>query len=343
MFLLVWLLPAVVGARATSFDTLGLRPTADFGPYFTLGTADFLAPRQWAAGFFLDYARNTLTAFNAAGARQPVVRDLLGGHLAASYGALDWLELGVNPNIALHEKFFDPATGLSSDRLRLGDIRFNAKLGILSKQDYPVGLAFIPYLDLPTGSGSSFVGSNSFAGGGNFALETRRIEERLTFALNLGYHARDRVLVLGTPIDDLVTFGFGANFLVMHWLELVSEFRGGTMVSDFGNSAGTPFEGGGGIRFFLDRDRRWQVTTGIGLGVGSGLGNPSIRGLAGIAYTPARPVKGVEFQEKVQEVFQVYELENVDEMEELRQKCPEKSLFNPKTDDVRCIKFYLRQ
>ena len=342
MLLLVLFLPAVVGARATSFDTLGLRPTADFGPYFTLGTADLLTPRQWAAGFFLDYARNTLTGINA-GARQSVVRDLLGGHLAASYGVLDWLELGVNPNIALYEKFFDPVTGQGSNRIRLGDMRFNAKLGILSKQDHPIGLAFIPYLDLPTGSGSSFVGNNSFAGGGSFALETRRLEERLTFAWNLGYHARDRVLVLGTPYDDLLTFGFGANFLVMHWLELVAEFHGGTMVSDFGNGAGTPFEGGGGIRFFLDPDRRWQVTTGISLGVGSGLGNPSIRGLAGIAYTPARRVKGVEFQESVQEVFQVYELENVDEMEELRQKCPDKRDFDPKTHDVRCIKFYLRQ
>jgi len=328
--------------RATSFDTLSFRPATDHGLYLGLHGADVLKPYEWTAGFHLDYARSPLTQLLSDGTRRPIVRDIVGGHLSASFGILEWFELGLNPNFALLEKFFDPVTGDGSTRARMGDTRFSAKFSLLPRTKSWVGVSFAPYIDLPTGSGASFVGNNSFAGGGTVALETRQFEDRLTFALNLGYYTRDRVSVSGTPFDDLVTFGFGGNFVIVKWLELIADFRGGTMVSGLATT-GTPFEGGGGPRFFLDKDRRWQITTAVAAGVGKGLGNPSVRGIIGVAFTPPRPVRGVELQESAREAFEIYELKEVDELKELRQTCPAKEHFNPKRHDPRCVKVYLSQ
>lgn len=343
LILLFLAVPRELFCRATSFDALSYRPDPAQGLYLTTGGTDLLGKYQWTAGFHLDYAREPLSAVAAGGGTSPVVRDLFGGHLSGAVGLLDWLEVGLNPNVALVEKFFDPVTGAASTRLRLGDTQLRAKFRILSRERWPVGIALIPYVDFPSGSGASFVGNNSFAGGGQVAVETKRLEERLTFAMNLGYYFRDGVSVIGTPFDDLLTFSTAGNFLVTRWMELIAEFRGGTTVSDLFASTGTPFEGGGGAKYFIGRDRRWQVTTAVAAGVGSGLGNPSVRGVVGIAYTPPRPVRGVELQESVKGAFQVYELEDVDEMEELKKKCPEKKNFNPERDDPRCVKLYLRQ
>lgn len=353
-------LPISASARTTSFDTLNYRPATEQGLYLTLYGTDSLEPYQWTGGFLLDYARSPLSQADENGNREPIVRDLLGGHATGAVGILPWLELGLNPNFVLMEKFFDPTTRAESTRLRMGETRFNAKFQILNKKDRPIGLAFIPYLDIPTGSGASFVGNNSFAGGGNFAVETNRIEERLSFALNLGYYTRDRVLVLQTPFDDLLTFGAAGNFLVVRWMELVAEFHGGTMVSDPLEGAGSPFEGGGGAKFLFGPDRRWQLIVGVSSGIGSGLGNPTVRGMAGLSYTPARPVRGVELQESVTDAFTVFELQdrcpfevgkNVLQsdpacqavIQELSRTCPDKKKFNPKKDDPRCLKYYLSQ
>ncbi len=354
-------LPLVAGARSTSFDTLNFRPTTDQGLYLAVEGTDLLSPEEWVAGFVLDYARSSLTGIDLAGVRQPIVRDLIGGHLLGAYGILDWLEVGLNPNFALLEKFFDPVTAAGSSRVRMGETRASAKLRIFSKEEAPVGFVFVPYIDLPTGSGASFVGNNSFSGGGTFAVETKRIEERLSFAFNLGYLIRDRVSVLGTPFDDLLTFGLAANFLVLKRLELIAEFHGGSMISNLGVESGTPFEGGGGLRYFFDPDRRWQLTSAVQMGIGAGLGNPSVRGIVGVAYTPPRRVKGVEAQEAITEVYQVYELKEdtcpfdlpgnpvVSDpacqavLEELRQKCPDKREFKIDRDDPRCLKLYLSQ
>ncbi|MBI4196414.1 MAG: hypothetical protein HY539_01180 [Deltaproteobacteria bacterium] len=342
LFLLL-ILPFLAEARPTSFDTLRFHPATDQGLYLQIYGAELLERRQWSAGFHLDYVREPLAVIDLNDNRQPVVRDLIGAHLSAAVGILDWLEVGINPNIALYEKFFDPVTGAQSSRIRLGDTRVGARIRLLSKEDYPIGIALIPFIDLPTGSGASYVGNNSFAGGGLFALETRRIEERLTFAMNLGYWARDRVVVVGTPFDDLLTFGLAGNFLVVRWLELIAEFQGGTTVSGLFEPSGTPFEGGGGARYSIGKERRIQITTAVSAGVGSGLGNPSIRGVVGLSYTPPRRVKGVEIQESATEAFQVYELQVPDEMERLRQICPERQNFNKDRDDPRCIKLYLSQ
>ncbi|MBI2082107.1 MAG: hypothetical protein HYT76_00925 [Deltaproteobacteria bacterium] len=366
-FLVVFLilLPNLGSARSTSFDTLRLRAAPDQGRYLTIYDTDMLKPYEWTTGVFLDYARAPLSVVVTSGATQAVVEDLVGLHLSGSIGLLDWLEVGLNPNFAILEKFFDTTTNTSSTRIRAGDTRLNAKLRILEKGKYPVGIVFVPYLDLPIGSGASLVGNNSFAGGGLFSIETPQIEERLSFAFNLGYWTRDSVLVFATQFDDLMTFGIAGNFIVLKKLELYSEFSGGTMVSDFFSSSGTPVEGGGGARYFLTKDRRWQMTGGVFLGVGSGLGNPVVRGLVGVAFTPSRAVRGVEMQEAVTETFSVYELKEPTcpfDIEgevtgsipatdprcqsiknELLSKCPEKKDFNPERDDIRCLKLYLSE
>ncbi|MBI2982202.1 MAG: transporter [Deltaproteobacteria bacterium] len=363
LILVLLLSPQPAFSRSTSFDTLRMRPATGQAGYLTVYGTDILPRYEWVAGSLIDYAKEPLSLVLLNGTVQPVVDNLIGLHLTGSMGLLDWLEVGLNPNAAVYEKFYDTTTNRSGTRIRMGETRVNFKLQLLDREDHPLGVSFVPYIDLPTGSGASYVGNNSFSGGGLFSIETAPLKERLSFALNLGYLARDKVTVFGiTPFDDLMTFGLAGNLKVVDKIDLYSELAGGTMVSDFFSGVATPMEGGAGARFFPTDDRRWQVTAGLFLGAGigdSGLGNPLIRALAGIAYTPAPPV-----EEKPQETesFSVYELgeascpfdiegaapgtvlesdpQCIEIKNELIQKCPEKSSFDPDRDDIRCLKLY---
>lgn len=252
----------------------------------------------------MDYAHAPIGFFNAAGVKvQNIIEREIDFHLSGTYGFLEWLDAGILISSAPYLVFrpTDNATtaidesSTTDTRIRMGDILLNARFRLLDHHTYPVGLAFIPFVTIPTGSGVSFVGNNQFTGGGMIVVESPRVANRFSVALNTGYEIRERAtLSTGTVINDLFLYGLGGNLSVHQKVDIIAELRGFTMVGDFFGGQ-RPMEWEGGVRFYPVE--RWAVTVGGGTGLLEGIGNPTVRVLAGVAYVPER--KPHERKEKI--------------------------------------------
>lgn len=282
-------------ARTASFNAQNFKPATDSGRYFGVYGSQVIGPRQFSLGLTTDYARSPIGLFNAAGVKiQNIIEREMALHLSGTYGFLDWLDAGLLISSAPHLVFrpLDVAatavdeSATPETRVRMGDVLLNSRLRILDNKTYPVGLSFIPMISLPTGSGASFVGNNQFAGGGLLVVESPRIADRFSVALNTGYEIRKRaVLSTGTVVNDLFLYGLAGNLSVHEKVDLAAEMRGFTMVGDlFG--AQRPFEWEAGVHYRPVKD--WTVTVGGGTGLIEGIGNPMVRILAGVAYHPER-------------------------------------------------------
>lgn len=359
----VFFFPSKVLPRATSFDAQTFKPAFDAGYYMTLHGARSLRRNQWNAGLYLDYSRDPLVLTQAGVRVGSVLTDLLAGHIYGGYGILDWLSVGLGANVSLYETLNNATTGTATHPARFGDTRLNFKFRALDPMQYPVGLAVIPYIDFPTGSGSNLAGNNSFAGGATIAAETKRLYNRFSIGLNLGYYSRDNVILTGgTRVDDMFTYGVGLNVMAMPWMEIITELRGATVTADFfQNAIESPLEVSGAFRFLFGKDRRMNVTIGGGGGATAGVGSPRFRVVGGFAYTPPVVIKERLGDASLTEAFEIYELVDkcpidvggykvgrddprcteVYELQDLAEKCPPRESFNPEKDDTRCLKVYL--
>jgi hypothetical protein len=172
------------------------------------------------------------------------------------------------------------------------DVRLEGKFRLLDIDRHRIGIAVMPYIFFPTGSGSHFVGNNSFAGGLKGVLDAK-LGNRVQTSLNLGYMARDRVVILNTEVDDMFTYGLGVSVkAVKNWMDVIAEVYGSTNVTNFfGREAEMPLEIDAGMRFNLPKPEGLQVTAGGGVGLTFGYGTPDFRAIIGVSYLKPRRVE----------------------------------------------------
>ncbi len=271
-------------ARATSASVDRFLPAMDPGPYLTVYGSQTIQPWRYHVGLFFDYARNPLEVGLGGARRAGVVDNLFMTHAFGSLGITDWLHLSLGLPFAIYDDFNDPVAGTNTKAAALGDLRFEAKFRLLDIDRHHFGVAFMPFIITPTGSGSKYVGNNSFAGGGKLILDAD-IKNRVQIGLNVGYMARDRVTVFNTLQDDQFQYGLGIGVKVREWFDVMTEVNGSTNISNFfGNEAESPFEIDAGLRFNLPHPEGLSVTVGGGFGLTFGYGTPDFRGLVGLTY-----------------------------------------------------------
>ena len=277
------LIPSRSHARATSANANIFFP-AMYSPYLSVDQSLTLQQWRWQAGIFMHEAKNPLEARLSGTQPFGVIDHLLIGDLFGVVGLTDWWQAGLSVPVVFYEEFNDIATKTSSKSLQMSDVRFEMKFNLLDPFLNKIGISVSPYVLFPTGSGERFVGNNSFAGGLE-AIVDGRIGDRLRMALNLGYRARDGVIVLNTEQDDQFTYGLGANLKTWRWLEAIGEVYGNTS-HFFSNAAESPIEFLAGLRFFPKDPERFSITPFGGVGLTSGLGSPDIRVGVSITYSP---------------------------------------------------------
>lgn len=281
--LFCWVSPLF--ARDASFNAQNLKPASDVGNYFGVLGSQTLHQGNFSLGLTTDYAQEPIILVNAAGAKiRNIVGREIGTYLTGSFGLMEWWDVGLLVATAPYINFFTSATA-SQTRIRMGDVQLSTRLRLLDNQTYPVGVAVVPILAIPTGNGASLVGNNRVTGGGMVVVETKRIADRFSVALNAGYEVRPAaVLSTGTTMNDLVLYGLGGNFSLLPRLDLIAEARGFTLANDLFGSTQRPIEYEGGVRFYPAS--RWAVSVGGGSSLLDGVGNPLFRVLAGVAYVP---------------------------------------------------------
>ncbi len=282
--------PNEAWSRATSANANIFYP-AIYSPYLSVYGSQTLQPLRWHAGLWMHYANDPLEVGLAGVTRFGVVDHLLVGDFVGAFGITDWFQLGLSAPVAFYEDFNDITTGTVDKTLKMSDLRFEMKFRLLDIDRHNIGIAIQPYIFIPTGSGYRFVGNNSFAGGAKVIADFD-IKDRVQIALNLGYMARDRVVVVNTEQDDMFTYGLGINVKTVKWLELMGEVYGSTNVTDFfARESELPLEALAGFRFLLPKPAGLAITAAGGVGMTFGYGTPDFRAILGVTYPAVTAVE----------------------------------------------------
>ncbi len=282
-------LPALAqdqGADPVGFDAHGfqLAPLdADVRDPLTLQRPGKMRPRAWFAGAVLEFADEPLVATRPNGDEVPVVDDLFA--------------LNVSLGTVLHERVrvegstpvYFAATGPDGPRgAGIGDARLGGMVLLLvpGAGDDGFGLGVSPYVDLPTGNDSEFLGQSNLSGGAIVSASGALAD--LTMTMNAGAQINPSVDRANLTGSDMVTLGLGAGYRASQTLGVNYEIRGAMpLEASSAAGTGTPFEGlltgryVDGSGGFVVGGAAMGLTPGIGvanfrvlLGGGFGTGNP---------------------------------------------------------------------
>ncbi len=328
------------GLEAASFNTQNFRPSPDFGPYLSVMGSHPLIPGRFNLGFSIDHTVSPLSLFNAlGGATRDVIGNELALHVAGQAGILPWLDFGFIFSMVPSMEFRapDPAA-LSSTESRLADMQFDTRLMVVNNHDHVLGLALVPFINLSTGSGDHFVGNGAVTGGGTLVIESQKIGQRFSLAVNLGYEARPTTtLTTGTVVGDFIRYGVGANLALSKRVDLIAETSGLTFTDSFFSKGKRPTEVEGAVR--IHAGERMHFTLGGGTGILAGIGSPSTRFLAEAGYHSGPRKKSVAIPEKEEKLTDEEKI--TQKMTSLRERCPlDPSEYNPKIHDAECWEYF---
>ncbi|OGQ22985.1 MAG: hypothetical protein A3I05_07130 [Deltaproteobacteria bacterium RIFCSPLOWO2_02_FULL_44_10] len=265
---------------ATSFDSLSFKPATDQGHYLTVEQSQTLGPWGSAIGVTGDYSSKSLVLKNAAGATtQDVIRKQLALNLGMALGFSEWFNLGVNVSGVPYQQFVTPVTQAQTRNEDFGDVLLNLKVRLANNESSPVGLALVPFITFPSGNDQHFLGNGKVTGGGKVVLDTTRIMDRVSFAVNAGGQMRKSVVLSpgAQTIDDQFLYGGAMNVAIAKPVELITELHGWTLFDNFFKSNNRNLEVDGALRFLPGEKQRVQITAGGGAGLLKMAGVPNWR------------------------------------------------------------------
>lgn len=270
----------------SSIDVLGFKPATDHGFYLVTDGSRTLGQWNFHGGLTLHFSNDALVLVDAGGNKiRDIVQEEFDIYLGAALGLLDWLNLGFGIGFVPYQAFITPATGVEDNGARMGEIHLDLKARLVNNENHPIGIAVVPFITFPTGSGSHFTGNGNVTGGGKLVLETARIGDRFSAALNVGAQMRKETnLSVTTVIDDQFLYSAAANFAFSPTVELIGEVQGWTKFDDFFDEDYRPITGQGALRFFPNPDV--SVTVGGGARIHNGISAPMYRVFTTVAYVP---------------------------------------------------------
>lgn len=333
-------------ANQTQFNAIFFQPALGRNPYLMLNSTQTLHKFQFNFGDFTSYAYHPLEIRQGSARVQGVIDNLVVTDIVAAFGILEWLQLGVDLPVVLINKFKDPLTSTAAtptkNHFNLSDLRFELKARVLTTCKYPIGLAFIPFMTVPTGSKTHYVGDSGITGGAKVALDGR-VHNRVNLTLNVGAQAGKKILVRNIDYQYRFLFGGGIDIMLPHNLDVFAEVNGQTAFNKFFNDRDmAPTEAMGGVR--------WDVKeTGLSLSAGGGsclvcgTKGAKIRAVIGANYR-YNPEKYKELDKKDVNQCLAYFGKggmSVVDFNGLRMNCPDDPAnYQSGVNDTACPKFY---
>lgn len=282
-------------AYESRFDALNYTPAVDGGKYFTLYGSETLDQWQGHLGLSFDYADQPLQ-FSGTGAFVGRTQSVVDRTITLNgYGALgftDWFSMGMNVPVVLYNWFFSDTpvaapSGLADKGADMGDLSLVTKFRLLDIDQGHVGVALLPYITLPTGDVTRYMGSGHVTGGMTLATDFK-LGERVSLTTNLGVQLRDDVTRHGVNMDDQFTYGIGMNIKMSPRWQAIIEGFGATVMKDFfSNAATSPLEAGAGFRHLFG-DSGLSLDLGANAGVINGVGTPRFRIMSSLQWTSHR-------------------------------------------------------
>lgn len=264
---------------------------------FAVETAGAAPARTYGVAAILDLSAGLLS-LELGGARDRLLEHRLSLHLLGAY-SLGPVELGIEVPVALwQDSDFSllARQGIASGPLvapiattALGDVRLGAKVPVLRQGSFPLGLAAMLDLRLPTGNGDAFY-SDGLALVPS-AIATRAFG-RVRLDAQVGYELRRAGQYAQLVVHDGWTYGAGANVdlpplgKLERWRAIAEVVGGWPRGYDLsGARYRAPLSARGGLRWFAWRDLSVEAGAGAGLGE-AGYGREAWRVFAGVRWVP---------------------------------------------------------
>ncbi len=330
-------------ADSQTFNALFFQPAIGRNPYLMLQGTETLKQLQFDAGEIFSYGYRPLEMRQAGTRIQGVIDQTVVADFVAAFGAMDWLQLGIDFPLILINKFRNPLVTPApamANHFDIGDIRFEVKARFLDACEKYVGVAIVPFVTIPTGKSSHYVGDPGITGGARVVVDGRP-HPRIGLTLNVGYKGGKKVNVRNIEYQHLLLLGLGVNGQLGHGVDIFVEAN-----------AEAAFN-----KLFADKDMnpaevmvgaRWDIKQ-TGVSIHGGGGTCLVCGVKGARV---RAVLGAKYR-FMNENLRMQEMEsaklckarfaafNQFEMEELRRKCPpDPSLYQAGVSDPGCPKYY---
>lgn len=256
-----------------------------------LFTSETLRKHDFSIGLSFNYVQHPLEVgrFGGNQRRVGIVDRFITGDALASYGATDWLNFSIDiPFNAYHDiaPIFIPTRDQGGPDM--GDIMLTAKLRVFDAQatSNHLGLAFVPFLTIPTGRESVYFGDKNVTGGLWLVGDAQWKANR--FYLNVGarFRQREQVANLVVKHEFLYGVGFERSIWKRGFLDIIAEVYGSTTFSKFfSEEISSPLQAQLLLRKKWGQQRRLVANLGGGLGITNGYGAPDFRVMTGVGYT----------------------------------------------------------
>lgn len=243
-------------------------------------------------GAILDYAKDTFVfRDDATGdiASRYVGHQLL-LHAGVTLALWNRLAFSANMPFALSQGGDSPkylgVTQRSPDKAAVGDLRLGTRVAIVGRHDSAFQLGVGAHLWLPTGAASQTMSDGTVRGMPYLAVGGRPGSAgRFLWNVSAGPEIRATRSVLGSEQGTMLRGGVGAAYLLgkKRGVQLGAELAGYVVAREVSSrTSGLELLFSGKLRIVDDL----EAGLGVGPGLTSGVGVPSIRGLLSLAYTP---------------------------------------------------------
>ncbi|ADO73931.1 OmpA family protein [Stigmatella aurantiaca] len=288
---------------ARSFDIVPVKLVADPSGGIALEGTRSLPPGSLHAAIALDFNLNILSLKLGDEKLGNLLPYRLDAHALFAYQLHRRLELALDLPFtvlqgdqfgllrdALGAPDFPGAAGVS--RAGLGDVRLLPRVSLLDPEQFPVGLALVGEVRLPTGDGGSFLGERGVLVAPRLAVERAFGPVRLLG--NLGWRFRRHAQYLNLFVDDELTMGAGAvvdlpNIGRFTDVQALGEMHLSTPSSapfnfSQADSLKTPWEVLAGVRTRVAGPWGIALNVGRGIGLRGGYGREDLRITFTVSY-----------------------------------------------------------
>ena len=276
-----------VFAQSRTFNALFFKPATGKNPYLMMHGTDTLHQWQFQVAEYISYGYQPLEMSQGGRRLQGVIDHSLVSDFTASIGFLEWFQVGFDVPVVLINQFrapLTPATTPLQNHVSLSDIRFELKFKALDSCKFPVGLAFIPFVTIPTGNDQYYVGDPGMTGGIRVAVDAE-VQKYLGLTLNLGYRGGKRVQIQNVDFQHRLLLGFGIYGRLPRGFSLFGEMNVEPAFSDFMSDRDmNPLEVMAGLKWDIKK-------TGVSLLAAGGS-----CAVCGVMGARARAVLGVRYR-----------------------------------------------
>ena len=248
------------------------RPAIDSKGYVTLNGSQVLGPGDVSFGLVTTWGRGVLRSGTTE------VDNLLAPQLQAAIGVTRRLELGIGVPLAIS------GGSLGADQ-GVGDLALSAKFRLLPGVRYPVGVALVGTVVLPTGDSAHYFGEDQVIVQPSLVVDKQM--GRFRAAANIGARIRPNDRVAGADVSsgtEMLWGAGGALSVIPKRFEVVGELWGALGATGQRNR---PAEADAGIKLYLAQNSFFELGGGISVVGDSSYGAASGgRLFVGFIYEP---------------------------------------------------------